>query len=557
MRVKLTLAVAVPFLLLSTVAGIQACKQRGPQPPAPQVAPRAAPASSAASPAPQLRPAALADAPPGIDWLPGDEVSAAFAKAATSHRPVLLFWGATWCPYCKDLKANVFSRPEFREKLRLFVPVYLDGDTDGAQKWGDRFRIAGYPTVLVLRSDQTELARIAGGMDLSQYASVLDLVLGDVDPVDRLLTRVAESRAGTPSSAGPTADDCRRLAYNAWSLDATLDEDASGLGKSLDAAARHCALIDKRQHSRLAVIATGLAAVGEAKALAAGQPPSAALKQMTARVQSVLNDREWVVKNADVLKYLGEPFFHAIARSSPDKSADWLARWSAAMDAAADDPHYTGGDRLAFINSKLVATKALAPDRKIPPPLVADANRRIDAFLESTKDPMPRAGVVNAALNVLETLGDPQRGYDIAAAEVPASKTPYYYLADMADFADELGRRDEAVSLRARAYAESRGAATRFQWGTGYLLELIRVRPDDEAAIRATALQVLGELDGPDRLYSRSRTRLSQISSTLKQWSAGGRHGETMTAIRNRMSEICARIPEPDGARQSCSGFLA
>ena len=122
-----------------------------------------------------------ADAP-GIAWFDGD-VDAAFAAAMASNKPVLLYWGAKWCPPCKQLKSAVFSRPDFIEKSKLFVPVYLDGDLPDAQKWGDVFRVMGYPTVVVLKPDRTEITRIAGNMDLSLYAGVLDNALGDVRPV--------------------------------------------------------------------------------------------------------------------------------------------------------------------------------------------------------------------------------------------------------------------------------------------------------------------------------------------------------------------------------------
>ncbi len=129
-----------------------------------------------------------ASQPAAIQWVEGD-VTAAFARAAAEGKPVFLYWGAAWCPPCHELKATVFSRPEFIEKMKLFVPVYIDGDAPGAQKWGDEFRVTGYPSVVVLRADRTELARINGGMDLSQYAEVLDLVLGDVRPVAEIWTR--------------------------------------------------------------------------------------------------------------------------------------------------------------------------------------------------------------------------------------------------------------------------------------------------------------------------------------------------------------------------------
>ena len=82
-----------------------------------------------------------ADAGQGIAWL--DDVEAGFAVAGATGKPVFLYWGAEWCPYCADLKAHVFARRDVQEKLKLFVPVYLDGDSAGAQKWGEEFAIAG------------------------------------------------------------------------------------------------------------------------------------------------------------------------------------------------------------------------------------------------------------------------------------------------------------------------------------------------------------------------------------------------------------------------------
>src|SRR5213075_1107692 len=65
--------------------------------------------ATSAAPVPAAKPAASpplsamhADAP-GIAWFDGD-VNAAFSAAKTSNKPVLLYWGAQWCPPCKQLK---------------------------------------------------------------------------------------------------------------------------------------------------------------------------------------------------------------------------------------------------------------------------------------------------------------------------------------------------------------------------------------------------------------------------------------------------------------------
>src|SRR3982751_5855214 len=164
----------------------------------------AAPAQQSA--APDLA-SVQADAP-GIAWFKGD-VDAAFKSAQASNKPVLLYWGAQWCPPCKQLKSAVFSRADFIEKSKLFVAVYLDGDLPDAQKWGDVFHVTGYPTVVVLKPDRTEITRIAGNMDLSLYAGVLDDALGDVRPVKDVIELAVKGEAPL------AADDCRRLAYHA------------------------------------------------------------------------------------------------------------------------------------------------------------------------------------------------------------------------------------------------------------------------------------------------------------------------------------------------------
>ena len=55
-------------------------------------------------------------------------------------------------------------------------------------------------------------------------------------------------------------------------------------------------------------------------------------------------------------------------------------------------------------------------------------------------------------------------------------------MSDMGHICEELGREDEALDWYERAYHESKGPATRFQWGTSYLLAVMRLAPDDVAA---------------------------------------------------------------------------
>ena len=72
-----------------------------------------------------------------IAWREGD-VADALAEAKEQGKPVILYWGAVWCPPCNQMKSTLFKDASFIAETEKFVPVYLDGDTAGAQEWGER-----------------------------------------------------------------------------------------------------------------------------------------------------------------------------------------------------------------------------------------------------------------------------------------------------------------------------------------------------------------------------------------------------------------------------------
>lgn len=486
-------------------------------------------------------------AAPSIQWFDGD-VNAAFARAAAEGKPVFLYWGASWCPPCHELKATVFSRPEFIEKMKLFVPVYIDGDAPGAQKWGDEFRVSGYPSVVVLRADRTELARINGGMDLNQYAEVLDLVLGDVRPVKEILA----SLNGGATQLG--RDDCSRLAYNGWESDgspAELADNATRLQRAVQA----CPADATVERARLVAFAAAAASDAEEERIADGKAPSPELAARIQAVHELLADRANALAAADALQYLGTTFFKAAKQSQPDQGAQMLERWSTLMDSAASDTRYAETDRLAAVGMKLRAIRELG-NGSIPAATHTAARQSVEAALARGQTGYARAGVVNSALFVLDTLGDVDRLYSLTEAEMKTSQYPYYYMLDLAGIEEDRGNKEQAAMWLERAYRESKGAATRFQWGTAYVQGLIRMQPKEEARIRDAALAVLGELEGPDSIHRRNAVRLEKLDVQLREWNKDGAHKAAITALRAKRDGLCGAIPAGNAARKDCEKFL-
>ncbi|HXC60944.1 MAG TPA: thioredoxin family protein [Steroidobacteraceae bacterium] len=518
---------------------ISGCQQRS-QGPAAADAP-AASASGASSSA----------APTGIAWFQGG-LEAAFAAAAAQHKPVFLYWGAEWCPPCHDLKAHVFSRRDFQEKLRQFIPVFLDGDAAGAQRIAGDFKVLGYPTVVVLRADRTEIARIGGGMDLARYADVLDLALEGVRPLPELLAALRDDASRQLTSA-----DCRRLAYNGWSLDPVADSDPKALIDTLQLAAQRCPPESRDERDRLLVTAAGLVASEERASIEKGGKPSPRLRSLMDSVENLLADPQRSLGMADALLDIGDDFFVVVRHADGSRRAQLQQQWFGLMDALEADARYSDTLRLMSAGGRLYASKALDDKEKIPAAVAARARTTLDAFMLRSYDPDARSGVVNSAEWVLTLLGDDAQLRTLLEGEIQTSKTAFYYMPDLADLDEKMGHKDQALMWLERAYREARGPATRFQWGVLYVNGLLRMAQRDEPRIRAAALEVIGELEGPDRIHARARARLDRLHESLRKWAAETKHPETLTVIAQRWSRICAALPASDPASRECPRLMA
>ncbi|MGJ8725672.1 MAG: thioredoxin family protein [Roseibacillus sp.] len=99
------------------------------------------------------------------DW--STDLKAAFAKAKKENKHVLVeFTGSDWCPPCKMMRKNVFSKKSFTSKASEdFILVELDyprGDKALAKKnepYAEKYKIEGFPTVILFNPKGKEYNR--------------------------------------------------------------------------------------------------------------------------------------------------------------------------------------------------------------------------------------------------------------------------------------------------------------------------------------------------------------------------------------------------------------
>ena len=520
---------AISLAALS-VATLAACSKATPPPATATTGPTATAADDHALPA-------------GIDWF-GGSVDAAFEESRKTGKPVLLYWGAVWCPPCHLLKATLFSREDFQQKSKLFIPVYLDGDEPGAQKWGDTFGVSGYPSVVILNSDRAEILRIAGGQDLTQYVTMLDIALEDRRPVHELLAKLSQ---GKPRGA---AEDCHRIAWQSWTLEDIAGDARRTRGRQLAAAAQACAGSTPEERDRIVLFAAS--DLGHGRDAKPGSLPAS----LVAQVGDILADPARAAARADALRALDDGYFSTLRAQDARHAATQLAQYLGAMRAGSESSARPLGDRLNLLYSAVLASRSASPDDKPDPGLEALARERVAKAIADPGPKSERSGTLNGALNVLDALRDYQREYDVTLAEMKIADAPYYYMSSLGDVTEAMGRKDEALQWQARAYEASRGAATRFQWGSNYLQALLRLAPDDVKRVQAAGLAVLGELDAPDALYRRSRIRLGKLDASLREWvRQDPSRADAAKAIRGRLKETCGRLKADDPASATCRAF--
>ncbi len=94
---------------------------------------------------------------------------AAFAIAKTTGKPLLIDFYAIWCPPCNELDEIVYPSAEFQDLKKEAVLLKMDADSPASWKLKSRYEIKGYPTVLIAKTDGSELSRIVGFIPLKEF----------------------------------------------------------------------------------------------------------------------------------------------------------------------------------------------------------------------------------------------------------------------------------------------------------------------------------------------------------------------------------------------------
>ena len=481
-----------------------------------------------------------------IRWHAGD-IDSAFAAARAARKPVLLYWGADWCPPCSRLKSTVFRQPEFVERTRLFVAFSLDGDEPGAQRLGEEFGVHGYPTVIVLSPDREEITRIALTLERHHYTRALDLALAASRPASAAYAAVLGGLA--------TDSDLRLLAYYSWRQDderLVPEPQLPAALKSLEAAYPSHLVVEQ---SRLFMAYLDAVANTDPDQVEPAVLTGEDLAWARTRLREILTDSATVEANYFDLVYRAHVFFAMVAQPA-DAGAERLAdAWDAVLADLRDDPETSAIDRIGTLYGTLCLFTTREPGLPPPARLVWAVRRAVREADRGTDDPYARMSLFSAAYGALSVAGLEQEAYDFMTREVERSLSPEFIMLSLAG--QTQWHRSETLSWAERAWRETQGPATRFQRGARYVGMLARLTPDAETRIEDTVITLFREASATqDAFFLGTTSAMRRMETYLHDWNAGGLRAPSVARIRAEVLTICDGMSDAGPSSATCRTFL-
>ncbi|MFN8423807.1 MAG: hypothetical protein U0470_10665 [Anaerolineae bacterium] len=476
--------------------------------------------------------------------------------------------------------------------------MYLDGDTERAQIWGETFDVKGYPTVIVFNPGGDEIMRLTSGIDAAQYASVLDSAKALMTPIADVLANVEK--------VGPAAaakEDLHLLAFYAWDQDSQLkleDDRKLALLKRLwqetpDALAVEkgrflCLWVEGLHQARSA--AKDAAAEGETPKLPA--PSAEEAKAIEAGLAAVFSDPTLRSANTNTIYYWSEETATMLYPEAGPARDAFVARWMDAAKAIEADEAMTVDDRLTALYPQIVlsrlqaasaavaAAAAVTSTAAVTASAAATATAPAAADTEPTAVPLPADLVAHVADQVkwatakvtdaseMQTVMGTmvwmlqESGQDDAAEQLLKDKLdttlqPYYYMSELADMAEKKDDTKGALEWYRKAWQSTEGSMTRFRWGYSYLRALLRLTPDDEKTFETDATTILTDLMAKeDALALGNGDRMGSLSDAVLKWNADGKHDAVVTRLRAIVAARCAALDATGETSQQskCQKFL-
>ncbi len=107
-----------------------------------------------------------------VAWL--SDYDAGLKHARAENKPMLLYFHATWCAFCKKMDAEVFPTAQVSQTIAAhFVPVQMDIDQRANAMFIAKYMVRGTPTFVVV-NEQEQVLVGKGGKPSGYFIGAMD-----------------------------------------------------------------------------------------------------------------------------------------------------------------------------------------------------------------------------------------------------------------------------------------------------------------------------------------------------------------------------------------------
>jgi protein disulfide-isomerase len=260
--------------------------------------------------------------------------------------------------------------------------------------------------------------------------------------------------------------------------------------------------------------------------------------RIAAILPGILANPDELTANRQELSYTIAPLIAAFPDAS--RRAALGASLVVALDRVYADASLPIPDRLATVAADIALAKA--GGASVRPDVLAKVRARTAWADRSARDAIVRQSVISSAADLLHEAGDDAAAKRLLEAELKRSASPYYYMLDLADIAEDEKDSHAAIGWARRAYETAQGPATRVQWAIAYSNKVLRLTPQDKAAVEASGDTVIDELGkNPDSYYQRTRVKVAAWGSQLRKWSEAHDGSAVLGRLEARMAGVCSK----------------
>ncbi len=437
-------------------------------------------------------------------WFQGS-VADAFAAATKQQKHIILYWGAEWCPPCNDLKDQVFSHSEFSQFASRYIMVYLDGDSEGAQTWGEKLKVSGYPTVVLMDPKGTELFRFSSGMDFAEFKKAIVTAVASGKNVKSLVSNLKSKQP--------------KLSLEDWqTLSSTyIDQDALGLDDQTTEK-----LIEKSWRLCPSDFPVGKATFATGLWDAALQEKSTLRETFKANEDAILEQilASGLTMDAARNSLMNEPQ-KKIGSLKPENKERVRQRLVTYVKDLATSPARAPSERAMALHSYLELESVAAAPNLVS--LRQETQQIMNSILQSTTSSHQMASTYPEIASIIEQLSGPKDAVVFLESKIPGAKTPWYFESMLSSLETTLGNKAKALEWSEKAKLSSKGSATKLQWISKDVALKAKVLEKSDPKVTATITEFFAEASHQsDKFDGRNASAHKRVATVIHDLGTNG-----------------------------------